>query len=348
MLMEINNVYNNYTGSYTKTIKKKEVVKSSEKQGSLEKIEQTEGTRKTAADELPYLTKKYDGYSFVGVNFKPGMRYGSKDTVNVAISPIFLRKMANNPELEEQYEKEIANMKACDEQKVRNIEGQGDRIIVKGWAIDKDGNISSWTIGERGGNRPNVISPNEYGAKVRKQKEEKKKEQSARKERVKKAGQPEKTRKTAADELSYLTKNFDGITFIAANFKPGMRYGTLATTNIAISPEFLKKMVNDPALEKEYADQFENMKKLDEQNIKSHETQGRHLVAQGWAIDKNGGMSKWSISEADNKRHYGQEMTDYANKIRKQKLEKKKEQEKIAAKKSGAEKVTGLNVDMKL
>lgn len=175
MSMEINNVYNNYTGSYTKTNEKKEAVKSSEKQGAVEKTEQTESTRKTAADELAYLTEKYDGYSFVGVNFKPGMKYGSKDTVNVAISPIFLKKMANNPELEEHYEKEIANMKVCDEQKVRNIEGQGDRIIAKGWAIDKDGNISSWTIGERGGNRPKVVSPNEYGAKIRKQKEEKKK-----------------------------------------------------------------------------------------------------------------------------------------------------------------------------
>lgn len=148
--------------------------------------------------------------------------------------------------------------------------------------------------------------------------------------------QNESVRKTAADELAYLSKKYDGITFVAANFKPGMRYGSLATTNIAISPDFLKKMANNPELEKEYTDQFENMKKLDEQNIKSHEAQGRHLVAQGWAIDKDGGMSKWGISEADNKRHYGQEMTDYANKIRKEKAEKKKEQEKIAAKKEAA------------
>lgn len=45
------------------------------------------------------------------------------------------------------------------------------------------------------------------------------------------------------------------------------------------------------------------------------------MVAQGWAIDKNGGISRWGISEPTNKRHYGQEMTDYANKIREQKLE---------------------------
>ena len=148
--------------------------------------------------------------------------------------------------------------------------------------------------------------------------------------------QNENARKTAADELAYLSKKYDGITFVASNFQPGMRYGSLATTNIAISPEFLKKMANDPELEKEYTDQFEGMKRIDKQNIISHEAQGRHLVAQGWAIDKDGGMSKWSISEADNKRHYGQEMTDYANKIRSEKAEKKKVQEKIAAKKEAA------------
>lgn len=140
----------------------------------------------------------------------------------------------------------------------------------------------------------------------------------------------EAVRKTAADELSYLSKKYDGITFVAADFKPGMRYGSLKTTNIAISPEFLQKMANDPELEKQYADQFEGMKKLDEQNIISHEAQGRRLIAQGWAIDKNGGMSKWGISEATDKRHYGQEMNDYANKVRQQKTEKKKAEAKIA------------------
>ena len=56
------------------------------------------------------------------------------------------------------------------------------------------------------------------------------------------------------------------------------------------------------------------------------------MVAQGWAIDKNGGISRWGISEPTNKRHYGQEMTDYANKIREQKSGKKQEQEKIEEK----------------
>lgn len=144
------------------------------------------------------------------------------------------------------------------------------------------------------------------------------------------------TKKTAADELSYLSQKYSDFTFVAANYQQGMRYGTMATTNIAISPQFLKKMADNPELEKEYESYFEGMQKLDEENIRTHEARGRRMVAQGWAIDKNGGISRWGISEPTNKRHYGQEMTDYANKIREQKSEKKREQEKIEEKRQAS------------
>ena len=144
------------------------------------------------------------------------------------------------------------------------------------------------------------------------------------------------TKKTAADELSYLSQKYSDFTFVAANYQQGMRYGTMATTNIAVSPQFLKKMADNPELEKEYESYFEGMQKLDEENIRIHEARGRRMVAQGWAIDKNGGISRWGISEPTNKRHYGQEMTDYANKIREQKSEKKREQEKIDEKRQAS------------
>ena len=176
MAMEVSNTYGGYSNSYAAiSNKRKTETDKDDVKGKNEISSESREIRRTAADELSYLSKKYEGYTFVAANFKPRMKYGSNDTTNVAISPAFLKKMANNPELEKEYEKEIANMKACDDQKVRNIEGQGDRIIAKGWAIDKDGNISSWTIGERGGNRPKVTSPNEYAEKIRKEKAEKKK-----------------------------------------------------------------------------------------------------------------------------------------------------------------------------
>ena len=137
---------------------------------------------------------------------------------------------------------------------------------------------------------------------------------------------------TAADELSYLSKKYSNYSFVAASYTKGMRYGSNSTVNVAIDPRFLAKMVNDPELEAEYEKQIAGMQKLDEENIRTHEARGRRIVAQGWTIDKNGGISRWGISEPTNKRHYGQEMTDYANKIREQRLEKKREQEKIEEK----------------
>lgn len=146
------------------------------------------------------------------------------------------------------------------------------------------------------------------------------------------------TRKTAADELSYLSNKYSNCTFVAVNYKQSMQYGSMATTNIAISPDFLKKMANNPELKKEYESYFDGMQKLDEENIRTHAARGRRMVAQGWAIDKNGGISRWGISEPTDKRHHGQEMTDYANKIREQKSEKKREQEKIEEKRQTSRK----------
>lgn len=176
MAMEVNSTYGGYSNSYSTISNKRKMETSNDDVKGTNKVSTESGElRRTAYDELSYLSKKYDGYSFVNASYKQGMKYGSKSTVNVAISPEFLKKMANNPELESKYEKEIANMKACDDRLVSTLEGQGDRIIAKGWSIDKDGNISSWVIGERGEKHPKMTS-NEYGEKIRKEKSEKKKQ----------------------------------------------------------------------------------------------------------------------------------------------------------------------------
>lgn len=66
------------------------------------------------------------------------MRYGSSSTVNVAISPHFLAKMANDPELEKEYEENIAAMQKCDEQFTQMQAARGWRVDAQGWVIDKD------------------------------------------------------------------------------------------------------------------------------------------------------------------------------------------------------------------
>lgn len=62
-----------------------------------------------------------------------------------------------------------------------------------------------------------------------------------------------------------------------------MKYGKSTTTNVAISPQFLTKMVNDSDLEDEYIKEIGNMKKLDEQFAKQQADIGWR-VEQGWAI----------------------------------------------------------------
>lgn len=143
----VNNYSNIYTNAYTGNIRKNNAKETTEKQV----VEQTEDvktgtTRKTAADELSYLSKKFDNYSFVSANYSPGMKYGKSTTTNVAISPQFLTKMANDSDLEDEYINEIGNMKKLDEQFARGQAARGWKVVTRGWAIDKDGEMSCWSI----------------------------------------------------------------------------------------------------------------------------------------------------------------------------------------------------------
>lgn len=177
MAMEISNNYSSYAGSYANTAdNKKKVTESST---TKETAEASGTTRKTAVDELAYLSKKYSNYSFVAANYSKGMKYGSSSTVNVAISPQFLSKMANNPELEKEYEKNIAAMQECDEQFTRMQAARGWRVDAQGWAIDKDGGISSWAVVTKDPNaKSHLQTMSENAEKIRKQIEEKKQEKA--------------------------------------------------------------------------------------------------------------------------------------------------------------------------
>ena len=144
------------------------------------------------------------------------------------------------------------------------------------------------------------------------------------------------TRKTAADELSYLSKKYSNYSFVAADYSKRMKYGSNSTTNVAISPQFLSKMASDPKLEKEYEENIAAMRKLDEEFAAQQASIGWR-VEQGWAIDKDGGISKWIIGHKDpNAKSHLQTMSENAEKIRKQNEEKKQEKVKIEEKRQAS------------
>ncbi|MCD7836036.1 MAG: DUF6033 family protein [Lachnospiraceae bacterium] len=139
------------------------------------------------------------------------------------------------------------------------------------------------------------------------------------------------TRTTAAEELAYLTQNYSNYSFVSADYTQGMTYGSSATVNVAISPQFLEKMANDSELEAEYEEQIALMQEIDERLIRTEAAKGYKLQT-GWAIDKDGGISKWGIGTKDNKKSYLQTMSENAAKIREKAIEKKKEQKKTEEK----------------
>lgn len=180
MSMEISNAYSSYVSNSVYAAKSNNQKQTTESSVTDKTSTETQSsTRKTAADELTYLSKKFSNYSFVAANYSKGMKYGSNSTTNVAISPQFLAKMASDPELEKEYEKQIAAMQECDEQFTQMQAARGWRVDAQGWAIDKDGGISSWAIITKDSNaKSHLQTMSENAEKIRKQSEEKRKEKA--------------------------------------------------------------------------------------------------------------------------------------------------------------------------
>ena len=304
----VNNYSNTYTNAYTSNVQRKDTKETTEKQA----VEQTEAvktgtTRKTVADELKYLSEKYKDYNFYMGTYQPGTKFGTSDKTNVMIDSQFLKKMANDPELEKEYEKEIAALKDLDQQMKMSYARQGWRCEC-GTIIDKNGEMSGWTVVTK-----------DPKAKSFLQKMSEKSEEIRQK-------QMEKSKDAERDELSYLSKLFDDYSFVSANYSQGMKYGKSNTTNVAISPQFLTKMANNTELEAEYIKEIGNMRELDEQFARGQAARGWKVVARGWAIDKDGGISCWSITTKDPKaKSFLQKMSDKSEEIRQKQMEKAKE-----------------------
>ena len=75
------------------------------------------------------------------------------------------------------------------------------------------------------------------------------------------------------------------------------------------------------------------MQECDEQFRQMQAARGWRVDAQGWAIDKDGGISSWTIVTKDpNAKSHLQTMSENAEKIRKQNEERKQEEVRIEEK----------------
>ncbi|MCM1299012.1 MAG: DUF6033 family protein [Firmicutes bacterium] len=105
---------------------------------------------------------------------------------------------------------------------------------------------------------------------------------------------------------------------------------------IMIDPEFMNSIRDNPEALKKYADEIENMKRLDKQFERQAKQQGKTVVSRGWRIEKDGSISSWSVTKTVRKATKGQleRMNELRNKILKKKTKKKKEEAALQEKRS--------------
>lgn len=105
---------------------------------------------------------------------------------------------------------------------------------------------------------------------------------------------------------------------------------------IYIDPRFYESIADNPEKIKEYSDAIESMKRIDKQMERKAKAQGKTIVSRGWYIDKDGGISSWSIvkSEKKVKKTQLEKMRDLQKKISEKRNEKKKAELKAEKKRS--------------
>ena len=140
---------------------------------------------KELSDAYAYFRKaaKYNGYTVVQSGtenslYSYAIMSGKKSVI--MIDPEFMNTIKDDPEMLKRYADEIETMKKLDKQFERSCKQQGKKIISRGWRIEKDGSISSWSVvkTERKAKKGHLEMMREAQEKLQKKKEKKKKEQA--------------------------------------------------------------------------------------------------------------------------------------------------------------------------
>ena len=140
--------------------------------------------------------------------------------------------------------------------------------------------------------------------------------------------------KTISDSVSAglefmqgMEKQLPGTKFFVGTLSYGQTYGNSSDINFVVNPKFLGKLGTDEAIKKQFE---EDVKFLNDFSRRFREQQlanGRKIISQGWFCDENGNWGGWTISKPINQSSVLQDMTDYAEKIRQEKLEERKKAE---------------------
>ena len=140
--------------------------------------------------------------------------------------------------------------------------------------------------------------------------------------------------KTISDSVSAglsfiqdLEKQINGTKFFVGTVSYGQTYGNSSDINFVINPEFLSKLGTDETTRKQFIDDVKFLNDFAKRFREQQLANGREIISQGWFCDENGNWGGWTVSRPINQSSVLQDMTDYAEEIRKEKLEEKKRAE---------------------
>ena len=125
--------------------------------------------------------------------------------------------------------------------------------------------------------------------------------------------------------IQSIEEQFGGRKFFVDTVSYGQTYGNLTDTNLVINPYYLERLGTDEATRKQFEEDVKYLYEFSQRFRAQQLSQGREIVNQGWFCDENGNWGGWCISRFIKQPSILQDMTDFAEKIRQEKLEKRKE-----------------------
>ena len=156
--------------------------------------------------------------------------------------------------------------------------------------------------------------------------------------------------KTISDSVSAglafirdMEKQLSGTKFFVGTVSYRQTYGNSTDINFVVNPKFLDKLGNDEGTRKQFEEDVKFLNDFARRFREQQLSQGREIISQGWFCDENGNWGGWTVSRPVNQSSVLQDMTDYAEKIRKEKLEERKEAEKELIEHFG-DRFKGLNI----
>lgn len=107
-------------------------------------------------------------------------------------------------------------------------------------------------------------------------------------------------------------------------------------STIYVNPEYYASIADDPEKVRECREQIEAMKRIDQRVERRAKAKGIKIVSKGWYIDKDGGISSWTITKREKKikKTHLEKMRDLQRDIAQKRAEKKKADLRIAKRRS--------------